>query len=265
MSKHLIEINFDELKFNLYTLLSVPQNASEKKIKKAYRKLVIQFHPDKNNIIDEEIFNHLTLANQILTNSELRKKYDLWLMKNADEKDHDQLRQGYQQNVNHMNPYFPSNTGDAKVNYVNKSKALDEKHGVTKETGSVMENFKKYKSSMKSKVVSKEDFIKFGDSKNEFNNCFDNRKTTGKFDNQIIKRNKDESIMEYNNNFIGDEFVSVDNYNLLYSEESAQTNEYSSLDTAFTLQPKIEFKEENVSKKMKEYKNLSEDFSKIKF
>ena len=79
MSKHILEINFDEIKYNLYEILAVPNDCCESKIKKAYRKLIIKFHPDKNNLIDEEIYNHLTLANQIITNCDLRSKYDEWL------------------------------------------------------------------------------------------------------------------------------------------------------------------------------------------
>ena len=33
MSKHFIEINFDQLRFNLYELLGVSADASEKKLK----------------------------------------------------------------------------------------------------------------------------------------------------------------------------------------------------------------------------------------
>ena len=47
MSKHLIEINFDQLKFNLYDLLGVTKDSSTKKIKKAFRALIVKFHPDK--------------------------------------------------------------------------------------------------------------------------------------------------------------------------------------------------------------------------
>ena len=67
MSNHNIEINFDTLKYNLYDILGVKSDASKKKIKKAFRTLILKFHPDKNNIDDEDIYNHLTLANEILT------------------------------------------------------------------------------------------------------------------------------------------------------------------------------------------------------
>ena len=101
MSKHIFEIDFDQLKFNLYDLLGVQCDCTEKKIKKAYRKLILKFHPVKNNELDDEVFNHLTIANQILSNIESRKKYDEWLKSFGQESlTHENLKDNYQQDKN---------------------------------------------------------------------------------------------------------------------------------------------------------------------
>ena len=129
MSKHFIEINFEQLKFNLYDLLAVPNDAPEKKIKKSYRKLIIKFHPDKNNLIDEEIYNHLTLANQILTDPNLRSKYDEWLRSSLEESaGHDTLKNNFKSS-NDLNS-TSTMPNEAKLNYYEKKKLLDEKHGI---------------------------------------------------------------------------------------------------------------------------------------
>ncbi|MAZ01495.1 MAG: molecular chaperone DnaJ [Flavobacteriales bacterium] len=65
-------------KRDYYEILGVSKNASESEIKKAYRKIAIQFHPDKNpdNKEAESKFKEAAEAYEILSNKEKRARYD---------------------------------------------------------------------------------------------------------------------------------------------------------------------------------------------
>lgn len=60
-----------------YDILGLNPDASPDEIKKAYRKLALQNHPDKNPL-NEEKFKEINTAYEILSNEEKRKKYDLF-------------------------------------------------------------------------------------------------------------------------------------------------------------------------------------------
>jgi molecular chaperone DnaJ len=65
-------------KRDYYEVLGIPRGASKDDIKKAYRKLAVQFHPDKNpgDTASEEKFKEATEAYEILSSDQKRQAYD---------------------------------------------------------------------------------------------------------------------------------------------------------------------------------------------
>jgi len=62
-----------------YSILGVPKNATEDDIKKAYRKLAMQYHPDKNpgkEAWANEKFKEINEAYGVLGNAEKRQQFD---------------------------------------------------------------------------------------------------------------------------------------------------------------------------------------------
>ncbi len=88
-------------KRDYYEILGVQRNTSVDEIKKAYRKLAMQYHPDRNpgNKESEEKFKEATEAYEVLSDQDKRSRYDRF--------GHEGVRQGTD-----FHDWTNSNTGD---------------------------------------------------------------------------------------------------------------------------------------------------------
>ncbi|MGP3926565.1 molecular chaperone DnaJ [Streptomyces sp. 8N616] len=73
-----MSLSRDLLEKDLYKVLGVPKDATEAEIKKAYRKLAREYHPDANkgDARAEERFKEISEANDVLADPKRRKEYD---------------------------------------------------------------------------------------------------------------------------------------------------------------------------------------------
>ncbi len=220
-----ITVNFETLKFNLYEILNISKDASENKIKKAFRNLILNFHPDKNSDAEEDIYQHIIIANQILSNKVSRKKYDNFL--NNVEHTHDELKKNF--NRTNIEPSFSAE--EAQILFQNKLDELTQKHNKDFIETNTNENYEKLLKTRETTFeIPKEDITDM----NDFNNKFENKLLNNNFGHELIQSNENLKLTT----LVTDNYTQLDVAfdNLYIDGGGVATSKYTSLDTAFKIQ-----------------------------
>lgn len=258
MTSFLDNIDFNNLKYNLYELLNIDKNSNYKKIKKAYKRLIIQFHPDKSSELEEEIFHNITLAYQILKNDNLRFKYDNWLLNKNTYKDQYELKNSFSSDKKDIDTYFLRQSQDNNNNFDNKVKNKELYHGLHNyKDFSVVNNFNN-----NNKIRKTSDKIK----KQKFNNTedFNNNFKLKKSGSRVLKADNKDLIC-YKTSEIK-KYFSTKDYNKLYESGTIQNELYTSLDIAFLLHPEMFYKKNiDTKEKIKKYKKQTKKLNVLKF
>jgi len=259
MSNPIVSVNFSDLKYNLYEILGITKEASDGRIKKNFKKLVLELHPDKNIDVDknvnEELYNHVIIANQVLSNKKLRKDYDDFLEDSTKKDSFLDLKNNF--NPKDVEKFFPAKE-DAKNTFKSKINELNKKHGFNDNNGSenVMSDYNKIKSSRNSNITIPQENIS---NMKDFNNKFENKKESGVFGDQIIVNNSNTSLGTYQQDT---GLANIGDYSNLYAEDTVSTGAYTSLDMAFKIQKiNTNVKEKTLDDRMKEYKSQTDLFT----
>ena len=240
-----IEIDFNTLKYNLYEILNVEINDDEKKIKKKFINVIKNFHPDKNSELEEDIYYHIILANQILLNKKNREKYNEFLLGTADM--FYELKNKFKNN----NFIFNNKEINKNINF-NDNYDNNDNESLNDKYEKIIKNRNNISINYDSDIINNNIF------NNKFINIKENNIKSQKYD--IIEYLPYELI--YDN-----KFTNINNINKLYIEDTIITDKYSSLDKAFVLEPNINYSNniKTYKEKIEDYNNETELFLKYKF
>ena len=227
-----MDIDFINIKYNLYEILNIINKDDIIKIKKQYIKTLKSFHPDKNSNLEQDIYHHIILAGKILLNDQLKEKYDKFI--SEDSKVHFELKDNFKKNINNVNNYTD--------NFETLNNNYNLKHGYNElnNSSNILENFNNYK--------------------NNLNKCYQKIDELDEInyikDSEIIQIPDELSIY-----VIGDNYTHIEDLDKLYMTDSIQTSNFTSLDKAFIKYKNVEFIDDNKSliDKINEYNNTMTD------
>ena len=114
---------------NLYDIMNVPQNCTKNDIKRSYRKLLKEFHPDQPTG-NTEMFELIVHSYNVLINDKSREEYDkLTKLESQSESDHFKFRDNAKKYVETQSLNVLNKTDkEAKKDYEASYKNMDLKH-----------------------------------------------------------------------------------------------------------------------------------------
>lgn len=99
-----------------YKILGLDKSATDKDIKKAYRKLARKYHPDlnPNDKQAEQKFKEINEANEVLSNAENRKKYDQYGEHWKHGEEYEKAQQQQRRHSGQQRAYTQADFGDSE-------------------------------------------------------------------------------------------------------------------------------------------------------
>jgi curved DNA-binding protein CbpA len=241
-------VEFNSLEFNLYELLNLPVTCTTEQVRKTFRRLIKKFHPDKITALEEKLYYNITLAHNILTNDEHRKKYDEWLLQSH--KSHSTLKDNFRQELETVKEYFPKTKEEAGATFAKQFEELGKRHGNINIDSRSLNNIYKDKEKERNNIsIPQENFVNM----DEFNKRFSERKINGTYSNQLIKRTMDIQPFTFGSS----RFAELKDFHSVYSRDST-------IDYSFQLLPtgKTDFETKTISQRLEDYNNVTNSLKK---
>lgn len=246
-----LKIDFEELPYDLFQLLELSEDCTTKDVKKAYKKAVIKYHPDKNPNVDDEFFSWVSLAHKILSNSEHREMYLEW--KNWTD-DHSRLKDmGKREKLS-----VPTNKSYKEIN-----EDLNKKHGYIEDNTSL--NYNEMNKLMSNLKFERDSVKNQKERISDINSAFDSLKQDK---NRLNERGQE--IIEYNGELTSingsNKYGSLSDIGKLYGvNENLATKNITSFNNAFKLSAYQEYIPDNLSleQKIKNYNNETDYLNKL--